>query len=96
MDEVADIIAITRDIAFLLLFLVVSMAVLLMYRKVSSILDSAKRTIKNTEDVLSTVSSKVVRPATVGSGAAFGVGKLLAFLMGFSKRKGKGGKDDGQ
>ena len=95
MNDAADIIAMTRDIVFLLLFLVVSMAVFFLYRKVSSILDSARRTIKNTEELVSTVSSKVVRPAAVGSGAAFGVGKLLAFLMGFSKRKERGGKNDG-
>ena len=85
----------SRDAAFLLLVVVTILAVLFLYLKVSAILNSAKRTMKDAEDVVSTVSSKLVRPATVGSGAAFGLGKALAFLFGFRGRRREGGSNDG-
>ena len=80
---------------FLLLVGVTILVVLILYRKVATILDSAKRTLKSTEDIVSTVSNRVARPAAVGSGAAFGAGKVVAFLLGLSRRS-KGGKNDGK
>lgn len=89
--SVAEYIAMTRDIVFLVLLVIVILATLLIYSKVSKLLDSTKRTVQDAENIFSAVSSKVVGPA-VGSGMAFGAGKLMAFLLGFRKRK-KGGND---
>ena len=83
-----------RDIVLLALLGVTLLAVLFLYFKISSILGSAKRTLKAAEDIVTTVSESVVGPAAAGSGVAFGAGKAMAFLFGLSKRK-KGGKDDG-
>ena len=65
--------------------------------KVSGLLSSARRTMKNLEEVVDAVSSRIVGPAAGGSGVAFGAGKLAAFFLGFSrKRKSKeGGQNDG-
>jgi hypothetical protein len=93
----AEILAMSRDAALALiglLIVVAILAVLFLYVKVSAILSSAKRTMKDAEDVISTVSSKLVRPATAGSGAAFGVGKALAFLLGFRGKRKEGGSND--
>ena len=90
----SDWIAMIRDIVLLALLGVTLLAVLFLYFKISSILGSAKRTLKAAEDIVTTVSESVVGPAAAGSGVAFGAGKAMAFLFGLSKRK-KGGKDDG-
>ena len=91
--SVAEIIAMTRDIVFLVLLVIAILATLILYSKVSKVLDSAKRTVKDAEDIFSAVSSKVVGPAAAGSGAAFGAGKLMAFLLGFRKKNKKGGNN---
>ena len=98
LTDTAEIIGIIRDVAFLLLFLALILVPLILYRKVSAILSSAKRTMENTEEIVSTVSGKVVGPAAAGTGVAFAAGKLAAFVLGFSKKRSRskaGGKDDG-
>ena len=65
ITDTAEIIAMIRDIVFLLLLLVVLIAALVafvLFRKVSAVVDSAKRTIRNAEEMVSTVSGSVIRP----------------------------------
>lgn len=95
---VVETVAIIRDFLLIFVFLSVLIVTLLSYRKVSTILDSAKRTMISVEEVAETVSSRIVGPAASGSGAAFGLGKVAAFFLGLSRRKkdkGKGGDSDG-
>ena len=95
---VADTIAIIRDFLLIFVFLSALIVMLLSYRKVSTILDSAKRTMVSVEEVAETVSSRIVGSAASGSGAAFGVGKVAAFFLGLRRQKkdrGKGGDSDG-
>jgi hypothetical protein len=98
LTDAAEIIAVIRDIAFivlLLVMLVMMVVVLVLVRKVSSVLNSAKRTAKGIEDMMSTVSGSVVKPAAAGSGVAFGAGKILAFILGLGRRKKKQGGSNG-
>ena len=83
--DAAEIIAMIRDIALLVMIVVVTLAVIIIYVKVSKILNTAKRTLESIEGIISTVSEKLVAPAAAGSGLAFGVGKLAAFLFGSRK-----------
>jgi hypothetical protein len=100
VTDTAEIIAMVRDIVLLVLLTVSIMVVLVLYFKISSVIDSAKRTMRDTEDIVTTVANRVVGRAVAGSGVAFGVGKVAAFLFGLSKRKRrqgtKGGDDDGR
>ncbi len=98
LTDAAEIIAVIRDIAFivlLLVMLVAALVVVVLVRKVSYVLNSAKRTAKGVEDMMSTVSDSVVRPAAAGSGVAFGAGKILAFILGLVRRKKKQGGSNG-
>ena len=95
LTDAAEIIAVIRDIAFIVLLLVTLVVALVLVRKVSSVLNSAKRTAKGVEDMMSTVSGSLVKPATAGSGVAFGAGKILAFILGLSRRKKKQGGNNG-
>lgn len=92
VSNIATIIAMARDIVFFLLLAALLFMALFLFRKVSAMLNSAKRTIRDAENVISAVSDKVVGPATKGSGVAFGVGKVGAFLLGL-RRRGKGGRN---
>ena len=83
-----------RDIVFLVLLVVMTLVVLIIYMKVTKVLDLAKRTLQDVENIVSTVSEKVVAPATAGSGIAFGAGKMAAFLFGASRKRRKKDKDE--
>ncbi len=98
LTDAAEIIAVIRDIAFIVLLLVMLVVVLVaavLVRKVSAVLNSAKRTAKGVENMMSTVSGSVVKPAAAGSGVAFGAGKILAFILGLGRRKKKQGGSNG-
>ena len=86
LADTAEIIGIVRDVLLVLLLTVALLVVLILWRKVSSLIDSAKRTAKGAEEIVKAVSSKVA-PATAGAGVAFGVGKVAAFLTGFAKKR---------
>ena len=94
VDDIAVYVGLARDILLLLLLLVTLMVVFFTYRKVSRVFRSANRIIRDTEEIVSSVSGKIVRPAAAGSGIAFGVGKIAAFLFGLRRKK--GGSDDGE
>ena len=93
LTDAAEIIGIVRDALFILLLAAALVLMLRVWGKISSVLDSTKRTIKGAESIFTTVSSKVVGPAAAGSGVAFGAGKVLAILSGFAKRRGRDGGD---
>ena len=92
--DVADIIAVIRDIALISILLFAMAVLLALYWKLSGVLDSARRIMKNADEVADAISSRIVGPAAAGSGVAFGAGKVAAFILGLSRRK-KGGKSDG-
>ena len=91
-----ELLAIIRDLA-LILFVCIAMLVvsittilgLLLYRKISPILDSAKATAKQAEDLSSHIGEKVVKPLVGGSSFAFTTGQVAAFILGLSRRKGR-------
>ena len=99
ITETAELIAMIRDIAFLVLILVVILVVLALFFKVMGLINSVKRTTKEAEEIITTVADKVVGRAVAGSGVAFGAGKAAAFLFGLKgkrkKKKGKGEDEDG-
>ncbi len=85
--EFEEIIAVIRDITFISVLLVGILAVLLVVLKTVALLNSAKRAIRSTEEITSAISSRIVGPATAGSGVAFGLGKAFAFLTGLRGKK---------
>lgn len=92
--DIAVYVGLVRDILLLLLLTVLLLVVFFTYRKISRVFRSANRIIRDTEEIVSSVSGKIVRPAAAGSGIAFGVGKIAAFLFGLRRKK--GGSDDGE
>ena len=86
VQDIAFYVAFVRDLLLLTILLAILILVFSIYRKVSQALNSAGRILDNTEEIVNTVSENIVRPAASGSGVAFGLGKVIAFLRG-TKRK---------
>jgi hypothetical protein len=92
----AEIIGMIRDIVLISILLVTLLLLVVLYSKLSSVMDSIRRTMKSAEEVTGALSAKIVGPAAAGSGVAFGAGKVAAFILGLSKkRKRRGGNEDG-
>ncbi len=96
-----ETISIIRDIVIILftgvLFLFTLALALfgfLMYRKVSPLIDTAKKAAKNAEDISTNISQKLVKPMVSRSIFALGAGQILSFILGISRKKG-GGKKNG-
>ena len=100
IENVAEIVGIVRDFILILAFLIAALVLLLIYRKLSSVLDSARKTLKNAEELTTAISSKLAGPAGSGSGVASGAGKVAAFIFNFARRmkkkKKNGGDKDGE
>ncbi len=97
IENVAEVVGIVRDVILILAFLVAALALVLVYRKLSSVLDSAGRTLKNAEELSSTISSNLIGRAKSGTGVASGAGKVAAFILSFARRmKKKRGDGDGE
>ena len=92
----AEIVGVVRDVIVIVAFLF-SIALLLgmfvLYRKLSRLIDSVKRTMESAEQIVDAVSTKIVGPAAAGSGVAFGLGKAAAFITGLRGKKRKKGED---
>ncbi len=86
VQDIAFYVGFVRDLLVLSILLVILIVVFSIYRKVSQALNSAGRILDNTEEIVNTVSENIVGPASAGSGFAFGLGKIFAFLRGTKKK----------
>ena len=96
-----EIIQVVRDLTIIffamagvLVMLIASVILLLLYRKVSPTLDSAKATAKRTEEATIELSEKFIKPMVNASTLAYTTGRVLGFIAGLSQGKGdrKNGK----
>lgn len=100
LTDFAELVGVIRDVilivaSLLLTFLIIGL--LFVYRKLSRLVDSAKRTVASAEQVADAISSKLAGPAGAGSGVAFGIGKAVAFFGGLRRnKKGKGDQQNGE
>lgn len=100
LTDFAELVGIVRDVIVIITFLLFSfllVGLLFLYRKLSRLADSVKRTMASAEQVADAISSKLAGPISAGSGVAFGLGKAVAFLGRLRRnKKGKGGQQDGE
>ncbi|MDA0771265.1 MAG: hypothetical protein BZY79_03630 [SAR202 cluster bacterium Casp-Chloro-G4] len=87
VEAIAVYVGLLRDIIMLVLLLALLATVILTYRKVSQAIGSVGRIVKTTEEMVASVQDNIVGPASKGSGVAFGVGKVVAFLRGSKKQE---------
>jgi len=100
MTEFAELVGVIRDVILMVAFLLFTFLLLasfFLFRKVSRLVDSAKRTVASAEQVADAISSKLSGPTGTGSGVVFGLGKAVAFLGGLRRdKRGKGDQEDGK
>ena len=99
--DAEELVAVVRDLTIIvfamigvLVMLVATVIGLLLYKKISPALDSAKATLKNTQEVTAHLSEKVVKPLMGTSSMTFNAGRVVAFILGLSR--GKGGRKNGK
>ena len=86
MDTVSDIaivIALVRDIVFLLLLAVALTLMLILLFAVKRLLGSVGETAETVQDAVKKVSENLVEPAAADAGTARKVGRAAGFLWGF-------------
>ena len=81
-----ETVAAVRDIAIIVLTLVATLAVLIVFAKVTSLVDSIKRIVRGVEDVTSTIASNV-GPAGAGAGFLAGIARAATAFLGESDRR---------
>ena len=100
MDTVADvalILGMARDALLFILLLALLVGVLIVIKKISTLISEAQKVVADTRKMVETLTEHVVQPAASNSGVAYGAGKVGAFILGLrrNKRK-KGDKDNGK
>ena len=95
-----DLVAVIRDLSIIVFttigvvtMLVTTTIGLLLYRKMAPTIDSARATMKSTQEATSQLSDKVVKPLISASTMAYSAGRVVAFILGLSRNK--GGKSNG-
>ena len=81
-----ETVAVVRDIAIIALTLVTSLVVLIVFFKVTALVDSVKRIVKGVEDVTSTIAG-TIGPATAGAGFFASITRAAAMFLGPSDRE---------
>ena len=96
-----EIIQLVRDLTIIffamagvLVMLVATIVVLLLYRKVSPTLDSARATAKRAQEATDELSEKFIKPMVNASTLAYTTGRVMGVIAGLSQGKGdrKNGK----
>jgi hypothetical protein len=85
-----------RDIVLLVLLVVAILLMLFIFIKVSAVLRIARQTIQDAEEILTTISERVVSPAASRARPAMQAGKIAGFLFRLLRRRSKGEASDGQ
>ena len=75
-----ETVAVVRDIAIIALTLVATMAVLIVFAKVTALVDSIRRIIRGVEDVGSAIAG-TVGPAGAGAGFLAGIARAAAAFV---------------
>ncbi len=96
LSTFATYVGLVRDFVILGLLLIVLVAILVIYRKITDLVDSTKETVKNVQEITGGISGKFAKPAVAGAGVAVGAGKAGAFLLNLIRRRRTGGNENGE
>ena len=96
VNDVATIIGLVRDVVLLLLLVVALIGALVILRKGVSLINTVKRTVDQAEQIVDTVSRRVVQPAASNPRLMRAMGRAVGFLTGlFKNRRKSEGENDG-
>ena len=94
LSTFATYVGLARDFLILAVGLVWLVVAVVLFRKISGVVDSVSRTVKAVEQTATAVAGKATGPA--GAGVAFGVSKISSMLWRLVKRRPRGGTDNEQ
>ena len=86
-----DLVIVALGAMGIITLLVILVLTVMVYSKLSPILDSVRKTMGNIQGTSSLVSDVVVKPVIRTASFAAGARKAVAFVLGLSRKK--GGKD---
>lgn len=81
LDSTALWFGIIRDVLLIFILLFLTVALFVVYRKLSSVLESVDGTLKSTREVADAISERFAEPTSSGTGFIYGMGRVLAFIM---------------
>jgi hypothetical protein len=81
LESTAHLVGIIRDVLFIFILLFIAVALFVVYRKLSGVIESVEGTLKSTREVADAISERFSEPTASGTGFVYGIGKLLAFVM---------------
>ena len=81
LESTSQWVGIIRDVLFIFILFFVSVALYVIYRKLSSVLESVDGTLKSTREVADAMSERFSEPTSSGTGFVYGIGKAVAFVM---------------
>ncbi len=94
LSTFATYVGLARDFLILAVGLVWLVIAVILFRKVSSVVDSVSKTVRAVEETAAAIASKATGPA--GAGVAFGVSKVGSMLWRLLRRQPRRGKDNEQ
>ena len=92
LSTFATYVGLARDFLILAVGLSVLVMALVLFRKISKVIQSVNRTVKSVEDTAASISSKASGP--MGAGVAFGIGKSVSMLWRLVRRRPRGGEEN--
>lgn len=81
LEDTANVIGIIRDILLIFVLVFTGVALFVVFRKLSSVLESVDGTLKSTREVADAISERFSESSSSGGGVASGIGNVLSFLL---------------
>ena len=88
-----DLVLCILGLGVTVVFIVIGVIAVLLYRKIRPILDSSKATVKRVENISSCVEEEVAKPLAQVAAFVQGVTQAVGLVSRFSKRK-EGGRHE--
>lgn len=88
LESTAALVGIVRDVLLIFILLFVGVALYVIYRRVSSVLESVDGTLKSAREVTDAISERFSESTPSGGGFISGLGKILSFIRRLFGRNG--------
>ena len=80
LESTATLVGIVRDVLLIFILLFVGVALYVIYRKLSSVLESVDGTLKSAREVTNAISERFSESTPSDGGFILGIGKILSFI----------------
>ncbi len=97
LENTALVVALARDIVFLVILVIMLIALLVVFAKIRQLLNTVqetattvKETSESVQETVNTISEQVIEPAASNAGVMRGLGGLFGFLQGLRRRRRRG------